>query len=316
LRTALNKKIKKWNRVRSRISVTDETNSSTLYIEGESLIFRLKKSFAEVASMNVYMFVGTAVMVLITIPVLMDMKISKFWIIGSIPVWVYLLRIMIFMFMAAGGWAQFRSFFIEISGSGKCRVGRPYGKKKYDTKKKEIEINIDLPGNTHPYGLGNAAINGHTVPDPESIRDKAEYFFYYCDLPEKDLKKVLDFKNRHRIKGDISTPGMNKVYRNFNKGELTLVIAVENGDLKKIEKLIRCGFDIDMRPPHWDPALITAAKYGQTDAVKLLLENSADPDIRDDTGKTALEILKEELDEDEKEKFEEMEALFRAYINY
>jgi hypothetical protein len=58
--------------------------------------------------------------------------------------------------------------------------------------------------------------------------------------------------------------------------ELTLIEAVKNGELQKIEALVRAGTDINQRDEQGWAALNFAAGKGDLAAVKLLVENGAD----------------------------------------
>ena len=80
------------------------------------------------------------------------------------------------------------------------------------------------------------------------------------------------------------------------KARADLVMAVERGDLNKVEKLLEIH-DVNTRIPgfaHLDSnssLLITAAKSSNVEMVRFLLEHGADPTIRDNGGYAAIHYV-------------------------
>lgn len=109
------------------------------------------------------------------------------------------------------------------------------------------------------------------------------------DIYHQTLNQLLD-----RPKIDI------KAQDGFEKTALHYAASIENGDaLKKlIDKAKKTrGFNIsdyiNMRDSEGKTALHYAAEHGNSDIINLLLENGADPAIRDKSDKTALHIFAE-----------------------
>lgn len=67
-----------------------------------------------------------------------------------------------------------------------------------------------------------------------------------------------------------------------------LVLAAQEGDLKKMKQLIKEGADIDGRDASEDTPLIGAARENQLEAVKFLLKEGADRTLVNGLSKTAL----------------------------
>ena len=65
--------------------------------------------------------------------------------------------------------------------------------------------------------------------------------------------------------------------------------AAKDGDVAYMKVLLDCGADIcERHPKHGFQAIHTAANSGNTEAVKLLLEQGCDVNARDNNGNTAL----------------------------
>ena len=71
-----------------------------------------------------------------------------------------------------------------------------------------------------------------------------------------------------------------------------LIYAAAAGSAQATALLLDRGLDVDARYKHDLTALMWAAGYGR--CVKLLLERGADPKLRDDRGKTAADIAREQ----------------------
>lgn len=74
----------------------------------------------------------------------------------------------------------------------------------------------------------------------------------------------------------------------FKDKLVDLVKASRDGDITLISNLARLGYDLNERNSNgWTP-LITASYHGQSEVVKFLLENGAQPDLNDWNGTTPL----------------------------
>lgn len=69
---------------------------------------------------------------------------------------------------------------------------------------------------------------------------------------------------------------------------MNIITAAVNGNLEKLNELIKDGADIDVKDFHNNTALICAAFHGHTDCVEALLKAGADVNTKDDYGWTAL----------------------------
>ena len=68
----------------------------------------------------------------------------------------------------------------------------------------------------------------------------------------------------------------------------TLFNAVNANDVCLIDRAIKAGADVNARNAYGEPALIVAAMYDRTEAVRTLLEKGADVEAMDTYGRTAL----------------------------
>eukprot|EP01080_Neovahlkampfia_damariscottae_P001101 gene1101-10615_t len=114
--------------------------------------------------------------------------------------------------------------------------------------------------------------------------------------------------------------------------------AICNGNINKLEELIKKGFEIDKQYPHplgcnqsygdsipWTP-LQYAAAIERQDVIDFLVENRADISIVDKTGRTAQEIadfLEKDIDvkkfikeQQSREKMYSMKKLFDIKFNF
>ena len=73
-----------------------------------------------------------------------------------------------------------------------------------------------------------------------------------------------------------------------------LIYAAVSGSVEATGLLLDRGIDINARYKHELTVLMWAAGYGKLECVKLLLERGADPVLRDDRGKTAADIAREQ----------------------
>ncbi len=71
---------------------------------------------------------------------------------------------------------------------------------------------------------------------------------------------------------------------------MNLIDAVENNDIRLVQKLLDSGVDINIISNDGDTALNYASVNGNLEIVRLLLKNRADPNIQNDFGWTALMI--------------------------
>lgn len=72
-------------------------------------------------------------------------------------------------------------------------------------------------------------------------------------------------------------------------GGKVLMTAVGRGDLSLTQRLLDMGVNVNAQENGSTP-LIEAAQHGYSDLVQLLLENGADPGMRNTDGRTALEM--------------------------
>ncbi|MBM7074360.1 ankyrin repeat domain-containing protein [Shewanella sp. 202IG2-18] len=74
----------------------------------------------------------------------------------------------------------------------------------------------------------------------------------------------------------------------------TLHEAAHNGDTYSIKQLLRAGHSIDRQDDDGDTALIISARRGFTAIVELLLERSADKNIKNNSNETAQSVARTE----------------------
>jgi ankyrin repeat protein len=72
-----------------------------------------------------------------------------------------------------------------------------------------------------------------------------------------------------------------------------MVYAAGQGSTEVVRLLLGAGVDPNAAYAHALTALMWAAGYGQSGTVEALLKAGARPDLRDDRGKTALDIARE-----------------------
>ena len=127
----------------------------------------------------------------------------------------------------------------------------------------EAGANVNAPGGTHGSALHAAAsrpFERFRVPNWQGEDDDQEIFDYLLSLGAETTPKTPKY-----FRGDSGSP---------------LIAAAETGRVKMVETLIQLKVDINERKPGDFPtALHAAARYGEYETVKLLLENEADPNI-------------------------------------
>ena len=74
----------------------------------------------------------------------------------------------------------------------------------------------------------------------------------------------------------------------YAQHEADLWEAVARGDLNTLQRALESGLDSDVRESNGNTPLIVAAMFGQTDLVRLLIENKAALDVQNNDGATAL----------------------------
>ena len=74
---------------------------------------------------------------------------------------------------------------------------------------------------------------------------------------------------------------------------LTFIEAARTGDLKTVQKMIKEGIDVDVRPKFEITALWQATGKGHIEIIKALLEAGANPNINDNTWKVTPLMLSE-----------------------
>ena len=87
---------------------------------------------------------------------------------------------------------------------------------------------------------------------------------------------------------EISPP---KPYEHLMKEERlekSLIKAAKEGNTETIRNLLEDGVDIEARYVHGQTPLMLVANYGHSEAIQLLLEAGANTEAQDDSGKTAL----------------------------
>ena len=223
-----------------------------------------------------------------------------FLVAGALLAWFLISNILIFLMkeLRDPENGSSRPIHIALIEGKKYRIWKDDPEDAFECKRKDLEIGVWMYKYEKPYGLGKVSIYGHIDPDPGSLTEKRTRFSYLFVLPEHDVKTLMSFKHKNNIKGHQTTGGCNKIYRKLYKGQISLTLAAEKGDLEKVQKLLDIGFDPDIMPEQWDPALITAAKYGHVKVMELLLRNGADPDICDSGGRNASYYLKhDEMEE-------------------
>ncbi|MCI4407481.1 MAG: ankyrin repeat domain-containing protein [Thermofilum sp.] len=94
--------------------------------------------------------------------------------------------------------------------------------------------------------------------------------------------------------------------------------AAENGDVERVKELLASVPDfhrmeyVNATPSYGSTPLHYAAYNGHTDFVKLLLENGADPSIKDNSGKTAADLARERGHIEIANMIENVKELFEA----
>ena len=73
---------------------------------------------------------------------------------------------------------------------------------------------------------------------------------------------------------------------------IQLVSAIFANDPSKIRSLLEQGIDVNDRGFFNIPPLIRAALYGKSEALQTLIDCGADKNIKDQQGRTALELAK------------------------
>lgn len=103
-----------------------------------------------------------------------------------------------------------------------------------------------------------------------------QLFFYYKNKRRKDKNKqnllMENVKQKNEIKPDINV----------------FVDAAKNGDIAILRDMISKGLDVNAKNESRWSALIMASYNGHKDAVELLLDSGADPNLPSWTGETAL----------------------------
>jgi hypothetical protein len=217
---------------------------------------------------------------------------------GAFLAWLFIFSIMVFLIYYTSYIRYSRPLHLALIKGKKCRIWKDDPEDTFECTLKDLKIEVYLYKYEKPYGLGLVIISGHFARDPDSLTEKATRFSYRFIIPEHDVKTVLAFKHKNRIKGHQTTLGCKKIYRNLKDGQISLTLAAQKGDIEKTQKLLDIGYDPDIMPNQWDPALITAAKYGQVKVMELLLKNGADPDICDDEGMNAFYYISKESEEE------------------
>ena len=72
-----------------------------------------------------------------------------------------------------------------------------------------------------------------------------------------------------------------------------LKISIENNFIEMIKSLLKDGFKVNQKDENGDTMLIYAAEYGKNEIARYLLQNSADVNITNNQGKTALGVAVE-----------------------
>lgn len=74
-----------------------------------------------------------------------------------------------------------------------------------------------------------------------------------------------------------------------------LIEAVKNNDINKINSILKSGkADINSKDKYCETALMIASCKGNLEIVKLLVDNGADINIKNNNGKTALDLADSE----------------------
>jgi ankyrin repeat protein len=81
-----------------------------------------------------------------------------------------------------------------------------------------------------------------------------------------------------------------------NAQQLTLLNAVKNNDIKQVKLLLYKGAGPNAYDDDSDNVLINAALYASADCMRLLLQNKADPNLKNKYGETPLMLCTGDLD--------------------
>ena len=109
---------------------------------------------------------------------------------------------------------------------------------------------------------------------------------------ESALYRATIFQNSEKVKklieagADPNEPGVN--------GMLPLGVAAGGGDTKTLKALLAGKADSNGRaPPFHAPPLSLAAFAGKLETIRMLLEWGADPELKDNTGQSPIDYLRE-----------------------
>ncbi len=109
-----------------------------------------------------------------------------------------------------------------------------------------------------------------------------------------------DFDALHSlIKSGVDVNKRNQKEPNGDGGNTPLWFAAQGtrpASIPVTEALLEAGADIDSRCEYGTTALHLAASWGHFELVKYLVDNGADPTLKDDSGKTALDAAKADFE--------------------
>ena len=86
--------------------------------------------------------------------------------------------------------------------------------------------------------------------------------------------------------------GLNQLIMPWGGKDESLIEAAKRGDLDEVKRLIENGADVNIKDNDGDTPLHYAASGGHLDVVKFLVENGADVNAKDKYGRTPLDVAK------------------------
>lgn len=112
----------------------------------------------------------------------------------------------------------------------------------------------------------------------------------------------IEFMNKHVISAQDNggmlkekerRVGEDKPLHLRNDSGMWLLVFCQRGDVRAVERSLRCGVPVDTRSPKNATPLMTAAMMGRKEVVKCLLAARADVHLHTDAGKTALSLAQD-----------------------
>ena len=128
------------------------------------------------------------------------------------------------------------------------------------------------------HGLAFALISAVLIAIPEASAQFSESWEFLKAVEENDRKEILERQRK----------GANINARNGD-GLPAMILAADQGNLSLMAFIIELGVNVDGRTDERrETALMRRAEVGDTESVRFLVANGADPNLKDKGGETAL----------------------------